>query len=47
MFVYSKLYWADSKNDCIFVSELNGTSQLTLVSEVANPRAMAVHPLLG
>ena len=43
-----KLYWADSKNDKMYVSELNGTYQKTLIAEdLTNPRAVAAHPLLG
>jgi L,D-peptidoglycan transpeptidase YkuD (ErfK/YbiS/YcfS/YnhG family) len=43
-----KLYWADSKNDKMYVSELNGTYQKTLIEEdLTNPRAVAAHPLLG
>ena len=43
-----KMYWVDSKNDKMYVSELNGTSQLTIIdSDMSNPRAIVAHPAIG
>lgn len=45
---FRKLYWVDNKKDRMFVSELNGTSQRTLLShDLSNPRAMVAHPSMG
>ena len=42
------MYWVDNKNDKMFVSELNGTSQLTLIdNDMSNPRAIVAHPAQG
>jgi len=46
--VCRKLYWADVKLSKIFVSEMNGTLQYSVVIDgLSSPRAVVVHPLLG
>ena len=45
--VFRKLYWVDNKNDLMYVTELNGTSRKTLMKDMSNPRAVALHPTAG
>ena len=43
-----KLYWVDNKNDKMYVSELDGRFQKTLVeTDMSNPRAIVSHPAQG
>ena len=46
---FRKLYWLDAKLHAIIVSELNGTSRLTILKDgfLKRPRAIAVNPLDG
>ena len=46
--INKKLYWTDTGNDMIEVSDFNGTNRLELIKTgLEEPRAIAVHPSAG
>ena len=46
--INDKLYWTDSGNDLIEVSDLNGTNRFQLISSnLSEPRAIVVEPFWG
>lgn len=42
-----KLYWLDRHAKHLDVAELNGTNRKTLLTGIADPRAIVVHPGTG
>ena len=42
-----KLYWLDRHAKHLDVAELNGTNRKTLLTNIADPRAIVVHPGTG
>lgn len=45
--VGKKLYWLDRHAKHLDVAELNGTNRKTLLTGIADPRAIVVHPGTG
>ncbi len=42
--VNDKLYWLDRNTQHMYVSELDGTNRKTIMVDIEDPRAIAVHP---